>query len=113
MEIPRHSSILGSLTEFAPDTSHVDEDLRNVDLTGQVLFYCDFRGANLYNAKISLNCATFHGLKLDDTQVATLLRLVGLAQIDAAWKDGLRLLIESIIGKDRNDLLSRYLKIHI
>lgn len=93
-------------------TDHRDTDLREFDARGKVLYACDVRGAALYGVGVSLNCDTFDGLKLDDDQVAMLLRVFMLADINPAWRDGVQALVISIIGAERNKLLSRYLQIH-
>lgn len=87
-------------------------DLRGADVRGKVLCGCDVRGANLYGIGVSINCDTFSDLKLDDQQVATLLRVIAQADINPHWRDGIRTLVIAVIGPKRNDLLTRYLEIH-
>ena len=55
-------------------------DLRGADFTQSALFGTDLRGSQLHGCAISIDCATFEGVKLDDRQVAMFLLL--LAQAD-------------------------------
>jgi hypothetical protein len=73
-------------------------DLRGDDLTGKVLFATDLRGAKLYGARISLQCQTFDGAKLDNTQVAQLLLMLSLADIDPALQGQLDQLAKQAAG---------------
>jgi hypothetical protein len=70
----------------------------------------DLRRAKLYGAKISLTCDTFDGVKLDETQMATLLLMIAQAHMPTtAWLDGIRDLVASEIGVKELDKLERYL----
>lgn len=94
-------------------TDHRYADLREADLHGKVLFQCDLRGAALYGLVISVNCDTFDGVKLDDHQMATLLRVIGMAETTSpAWRNGIAALVTSIIGPEASAVLTRYLQIH-
>lgn len=88
-------------------------DLRHADLRGKVLFQTNLRGANLYGAHITLNCDTFDAVALDSRQVATLLRLIALADIGPQWKQGILALTESIVGKAQNEAIARYLQVDV
>lgn len=64
----------------------IDCDMSLSDFTGANLSLCslygsDMTGSRLNGAIISLNCLTFHGLKLDNQQVDYLLYLILLADI--------------------------------
>lgn len=99
--------------DFKLGSSHVNDDLRGVSLVGLNLFDCDLRGANLYNATISLTCDTFHGVKLSDLQIATLLRLIALANITPAWKTGIQQLVTAMVGPTKSKAIDLYLDTHI
>ena len=88
-----------------------NEDLRHSDLTEQILFGSDFRGSNLYGAKISLKCETFDGAKFDSESVAKLLLMISLADIDPKWQVGLRDLVRRVTGEQFFAALQRYLQI--
>lgn len=86
-------------------------DLRNYDFSGHVMFGADLRGANLRGAKVSLDCATFDGVQLDDNQVAMLLMMFSQAQVNQRWVDGLRELVGSIAGADRLRAIERLIRV--
>ena len=88
-----------------------DADLRHKNLAGKVLFGTDLRGAQLTGLRISLECATFDGVKLDDTQVAMLLLMVSLADVNPEWVDGLRGLVKHVTGDKQFLALERFLRI--
>jgi hypothetical protein len=88
-------------------------DFRNRDLSDHVLFNTDLRGADLYNATISVNCATFHGVKLDDRQVALLLKIISLANITPEWKEGITRLVADVITWKKAQAIDRFLQIHL
>jgi uncharacterized protein YjbI with pentapeptide repeats len=87
-----------------------NRDLRRTDLTGKVLFGTDLRGSNLRGSKISIDCATFDGLKLDDNQVGMLLKMIAKADIALEWRAGLDDLIERVAGTDRFRAISRVIR---
>lgn len=86
-------------------------DLRGYDFTGKSLFGTELSGAQLYGAKIDIACHTFDGLKIDDTQIATLLLMFGMADIDASWKSALEHIVRIRVGDDRLSVLRRYLQL--
>lgn len=85
------------------------DDLRGADLTDKVLFGADARGAKFYDAKVSLNCATFDGLRLDDEQFALLALLIARADVDGRWKAGIQALVSEICGGRNLHAYLRYL----
>jgi hypothetical protein len=87
------------------------QDFRNKDLTGNVLFGTDMRGAKLNGVRVSLECKTFDGVQLDDSQVAVFLLMLQTADINPEWQDGLRDLVRRVSGEKAFETLSRYLKI--
>lgn len=89
------------------------QDFRGADLRDHILFETDLRGSNLYNVGISVDCDTFTGVRLDDTQVALFLRLIASASIDPQWQVGLKALVKDVIGQANDNALTRYLQIHI
>lgn len=98
------------------DTSLVGKDLSGADLrhhnlTSKILFGTDLRGANLYDARISLRCETFDGAKLDNTQVAKLLLMIQLADIDPKLQVGLRDLVRRVTGERHFEALQRWLRL--
>ena len=88
-----------------------DLDLRHQDLTDKILFQTDLRGANLYGASISLKCETFDGTKLDDLQVAKLLLMIQLADINPKFQVGLRDLVRRVTGDKHFAALERWLRL--
>lgn len=88
-----------------------NQDLRHTDLTNKILFGANLRGSELYGASISLKCPTFDGTKLDETQVATLLLMISLADINPKFQVGLRDLVRRVTGDKHFALLQRYLQI--
>lgn len=97
-------------TEYAgADFSH--QDLRNRNFAGKVLFGTDLRHAKLKGLRISLECATFDGVKLDDLQMATLLMMVSLADVNPDWVDGVRELVKRVTGTSQFEALERYLRV--
>ena len=76
-----------------------------------MLFGTDLRGCRLQGAKLTLDCATFEGLKLDDDQVAMLLILIAKADIDARWSVSLQELVEQIVGTDRSSAIARIVRV--
>lgn len=86
-------------------------DLRWVDFSGEPLFQTDLRGASLHQAVISLDCATFSGVKLDDQQVALFLLMLSSADIDVKWKASLVQLVREQVGDSQLDVLQRYLRL--
>ena len=98
------------------DTSLVGQDLsgrdlRKHDFTGRVLFGTDLRGCRLRGAKLSLDCETFVGLKLDDDNVATLLTMLAQMDVDPQWTTGLQALIERVVGTDRAAAIARLVQV--
>jgi uncharacterized protein YjbI with pentapeptide repeats len=98
------------------DTDLVGMDLRDTDqryrdLSHKVLFQTDLRGARLYGAKVSIECQTFDAVQLDDEQVASLLFMLSLADIDERWKVGMTDMIRAIAGEKMATTLQRYLKL--
>jgi hypothetical protein len=87
-----------------------EADLRNTDLSNKVLFLTDLRGAKLYGAKVALECQQFHKVRLDNTQVATLLLMIALADIEPKYKQGLQQLVQSVVG-DQYEALQRMLRL--
>lgn len=90
-----------------------DQDLRGQDWRGRILWGVDVRGANLWGLGVSINCGTFDHVILDDRQVALLLRLIALAEIDPRWVDGLQTLVRTVAGRKQDASISRYLDLHI
>lgn len=88
-----------------------DKDLRHQNLAGKVLFGADLRGARLNGTRVSLECSTFDGAKFDDQQVAMLLMMVSMADINQEWIDGLRDLVKRVAGEPKFEALERYLQI--
>lgn len=88
-----------------------DADLRHIDLSGKILFQTDLRGANLYNAKVSLKCETFDGVKLDNEQMAKLLLMISMADVDPKFQVGLRDLVRRVTGDAHFRALERWLKL--
>lgn len=86
-----------------------NEDLRHFDLSDKVLFQADLRGAKLYGAKVSIKCAQFDGVRLDQDQVAQLLLLIQSADIDPKFQVGLRDLVKRVIGEARFKAIYRWL----
>lgn len=93
--------------------SLANADLRGHDLTNKILFQTDLRGAQLYNARISLTCSTFDGLRLDSEQVAVLLKLIALADVDERWIVGINSLVASVTSPAKLRVIDRYLQIHM
>ena len=85
--------------------------MRGRDLTHQTLLGTDLRECRLFGVDITLNCATFDGLLLDDETVALLLGMVSLASLSDGWSHGLLALIERQLGPDRFHAVQRYLAI--
>jgi hypothetical protein len=88
-----------------------NEDLRHHDLSGKILFNTDLRGSNLHGVRISLECSTFDGVKLDDEQVAKLLLMLSLADINPKFQVGLRDLTRRVTGDKFFAALQRYLQL--
>ena len=88
-----------------------DADLRHMDLSEKILFGTDLRGANLYGTKISLKCESFDGAKLDNTQVAKLLLMIQLADIDPKYQVGLRDLVRRVTGDKHFAALNKWMKL--
>lgn len=86
-------------------------DLRHIDLADKILFGTDLRGADLYDARITLKCETFDGVKLDDTQVAKLLLMFQLADINPKFQVGLRDLVRRVTGDRHFTALQRWLRL--
>jgi len=86
-------------------------DFRHMDLSGKILFGTDLRGANLYDAKISLTCETFDGVKLDNTQFAKLLLMLQMADVDPKFQVGLRDLVRRVTGDTHFTALQRWLRL--
>lgn len=98
------------------DTSLTGQDLNGADLRHQnlvdkILFGTDLRGADLYDARIALKCQTFDGCKLDDEQVAKLLLMIQLADINPKWQVGLRDLVRRVTGEKYFAKLARWLRL--
>lgn len=88
-----------------------NNDWRHRDLTGQTLFGVDLSGKRLYGAKIALKCDTFDGVKLDRQQVAMLLLMIAMADIDPAMARSIHTVVEATVGSKEYAVLKRYLEI--
>jgi hypothetical protein len=88
-----------------------NQDLRHTDFTNKILFGTNLRGSELYGAAISLKCDTFDGAKFDPSQVATLLLMISLADIDPKFQVGLRDLVRRVTGEKHFAALQRYLQV--
>jgi hypothetical protein len=88
-----------------------NNDWRHRDLTDQVLFGQDLTGKRLYGARISLKCDTFDGVKLDHQQVAMLLLMIAMADIDPAVVRALHTVVEVAVGSHEYSVLKRYLEL--
>jgi hypothetical protein len=86
-------------------------DLRGTDLSARVLFGTDLRGCQLKGVKVSVDCRTFDGVKLDDIQVAMLLKLFAQADIAPEWIAGIHELVERVTSHDRAKAIDRLLKV--
>jgi uncharacterized protein YjbI with pentapeptide repeats len=87
------------------------QDLRYTDLSDKVLFDTDLRGAQLYGVRLSMLCQQFDGVKLDNTQIASLLMIISQADIDPRFKQGLNALVESVAGSSSYKALQRMLRL--
>lgn len=83
--------------------------MSELDLSEQVLYGKDLRGQNLYGAKVSLKCDTFDGVLIDNQQLALLLLLIQLAEIDHQYQQRLRDLARDIVGEEHYRVLLRYM----
>lgn len=88
-----------------------DADLRHLDLSTHIMFGADLTGANLYDTKISLRCEQFDGATLDDIQVAKLLLMIQLGNINSKYQVGLRDLVRRVTGDKHFEALSRWMKL--
>ena len=81
------------------------------NLSRQTLYGVDLRGQSLRGAIISVDCATFDGLQLDDRQVAELLMLISTSDISPAWREGIEALVTSVVGAGSFARLQAILKL--
>lgn len=89
---------------MASNTQYAGSDLSNQDLRGKdfthcVMFQTDLRGSSLHGASITLDCATFDGVKLDTRQVAMLLALIAQAETTPATKAALQRVAQEVYGR--------------
>lgn len=79
------------------------------DFTGKVMYGMDLRGQDLHRSTISLDCATFDGLHLDDMQVCLLVAMVCKARFSPDLRNGLDAVLQSHLGQARYSALSRFM----
>lgn len=99
----------GDLTLAGADLSGTD--LRHKDLSDMILFGTDLRGSKLYGAKVALRCESFDGVKLDDSQFATLLLMLQMCDVNPKFQVGLRDLVRRVTGDQHFHTLQRWLKL--
>lgn len=99
-------------------TDYVDRDLsgadlRHADLTDQVFYRSILHGAQLYDARISLNCATFDGARIDADQVALFLRLLLMTDMPGPWRDELWSLLRRMLPVNKRTAIERLVQLHV